>query len=97
MGLHLMTTDLLSASPWNSPKVKGGHNWIWFYLMEKSGKLDYQGSLFSAGSLPVVDSGRPPVLMSNRWTWAFENRDYRKSRQSGPKSGESGIKNGDKK
>jgi len=55
-------------------KVKGVHNWIWFYKMEKRGLVDYQGYL----SLPT----RNPILLSTRFNWPFENHLYRKSKTS---------------
>lgn len=55
-------------------KVKGSHNWIWFYEMEKKGKIDYQGYL----SAPTSN----PFLMSLRFNWPFENHIYKKAKTS---------------
>jgi len=55
-------------------KVKGVHNWIWLYKMEKNGAIDYQGYL----SAPTSN----PVLLSNRFNWDFENHAYRKPKTS---------------
>jgi len=55
-------------------KVKGVHNWIWLYKMEKKGIIDYQGYL----SAPTTD----PILLSNRFNWHFENHDYKKPKTS---------------
>jgi len=55
-------------------KVKGVHNWIWLYKMEKNGAIDYQGHI----SAPTSN----PVLLSNRFNWYFEHHAYRKSKTS---------------
>lgn len=55
-------------------KVKGSHNWIWFYQMEKKGLINYQGYL----SAPTSN----PYLMSTKFTWPFENHVYKKSKTS---------------
>jgi len=55
-------------------KVKGVHNWIWFYKMEKRGLIDYQGYL-------AQPTGNP-ILLSNRFNWPFENHIYRKPQTS---------------
>jgi len=55
-------------------KVKGSHNWIWFYKMEKRGLIDYQGHL----SAPTSN----PFLMSTRFNWPYENHLYRKAKTS---------------
>jgi len=55
-------------------KVKGVHNWIWLYKMEKQGLIDYQGFIANPTS--------NPVLLSNRFNWRFENHTYRKAKTS---------------
>lgn len=55
-------------------KVKGQHNWIWFYQMEKKDLINYQGYL----SAPTSN----PFLMSTRFTWPFENHVYKKPKTS---------------
>lgn len=55
-------------------EVKGVHNWIWVYLKEKAGWVDYQGYL----ATPTRD----PRLLSVRLNWRYAGRDYRKTRTS---------------